>query len=105
MRKTLNPGLGAYLSVSFSFLGFLYCLSTPEHQTLATISVFELDLALKNALKLGGGRKTLEVQEGTVDLGLWSHFRPIGGNKLLLGLPLHLDLFLCVSFGHYWYDM
>ena len=34
-RKTLNPGLGAYLIASFFFLGLLYCLSHPERRTLS----------------------------------------------------------------------
>ena len=34
-RKTLNPGLGAYLNVSIFFLGLLYSLSHPERRTLS----------------------------------------------------------------------
>ena len=51
-----------------------YCLLIPGYQTLAAISIVESIIALKSALKLGEGRRILEVHEGAIDLGLGRYF-------------------------------
>nr|KAJ0194799.1 hypothetical protein LSAT_V11C700381810 [Lactuca sativa] len=95
-----------------NYMWVLTCLKLKINDSFCPcVIVTDRDLALikilhqRESYKLGEGRKALEEQEGAVDPRLRRHLRSIGGNKLLIGLPLHLDLFLCVSFGHYWHGL